>query len=173
MEIENKNIDEKTGLVIGSCPPGHLHATIASSVNFIGGAVMVFTQSYAGENGERLKCFEGGEGMDREQNETIYTPHTIDRAGGQYARVRKEMKNLGGPTIRVIDGGDCLLAVEGCHRIQAAAELGEPVTAVILSLAQIRRGLTLHGKRYRGQALYDYAGVTSSSGVAVCRTYRH
>jgi hypothetical protein len=48
------------------------------------------------------------------------------------AEVKAEMLTLGTPTIRVIDGGDMYYAVEGCHRLRAAAELGiEPDFVVV------------------------------------------
>ncbi len=34
------------------------------------------------------------------------------------------MLKRGPPTIRVVDCGDCYMAIEGCHRLIAAAELG-------------------------------------------------
>jgi len=38
--------------------------------------------------------------------------------------VKVEMLRRGPPTIRVVDCGDCYMAIEGCHRLIAAAELG-------------------------------------------------
>jgi hypothetical protein len=38
--------------------------------------------------------------------------------------VKAEMLVLGPPKIRVVDCGDCYMAIEGCHRLMAAAELG-------------------------------------------------
>ena len=38
--------------------------------------------------------------------------------------VKAEMIKRGPPTIRVVDCGDCYIAIEGCHRLTAAAELG-------------------------------------------------
>jgi len=41
--------------------------------------------------------------------------------------VKAEMKTLGSPTIRVADAGDFYVALEGSHRLHAAAELDVPV----------------------------------------------
>lgn len=46
--------------------------------------------------------------------------------------VKAEMAELGAPTIRAIDGGDHLIAIEGSHRLQAAADLGLAVNIQIL-----------------------------------------
>lgn len=43
------------------------------------------------------------------------------------AEVIAEMKVLGSPTIKAVDIGDCIQALEGCHRIRAAKELGMPI----------------------------------------------
>ena len=41
--------------------------------------------------------------------------------------VKGEMQTLGSPTIRVADAGDFFVALEGSHRLHAAAELDVPV----------------------------------------------
>ena len=46
--------------------------------------------------------------------------------------VKAEMMVLGSPTIRAIDGGDCLIAIEGSHRLRAAEELGLMVKVEII-----------------------------------------
>lgn len=43
------------------------------------------------------------------------------------ATVRAAMEAMGSPTVRVIDIGGTLYAVEGTHRLAAAAEMGVPV----------------------------------------------
>jgi uncharacterized ParB-like nuclease family protein len=37
--------------------------------------------------------------------------------------VKDEMRVLGPPIIRVVDCGDYYMAIEGCHRLMAAAQL--------------------------------------------------
>jgi hypothetical protein len=51
------------------------------------------------------------------------------------AEVMEQMKELGAPTVRAIwsDLYGLWLAVEGCHRIRAAVELGEKVEIVDVS----------------------------------------
>lgn len=49
--------------------------------------------------------------------------------------VKAEMETLGSPTIRAIDAGDHLIAVEGSHRLRAAEELGISVNIVVLDEA--------------------------------------
>jgi len=61
---------------------------------------------------------------------TIILVNDIDPA--HLEAVKAEMRVLGSPVIRAIDGGDHLIAVEGSHRIRAAAELGLPVAVEIL-----------------------------------------
>jgi hypothetical protein len=46
--------------------------------------------------------------------------------------VKAEMITRGSPKIRVLDGGDVLIAIEGSHRVSAAAALGIPVEVVII-----------------------------------------
>lgn len=60
---------------------------------------------------------------------TVYAIHGTDPE--KLARVVDEMKKLGAPTIRVVDCGDYYMALEGSHRLAAAAELGiTPVLTV-------------------------------------------
>ena len=48
------------------------------------------------------------------------------------AEVIEAMRTLGAPTIRAIDVGDRLLAIEGTHRLEAAARLGlTPIIEVV------------------------------------------
>ncbi len=53
---------------------------------------------------------------------TVYIINKVDKE--RLERVKSEMLTLGAPTIRVYDAGDCLIALEGSHRIKAATELG-------------------------------------------------
>ena len=55
----------------------------------------------------------------------------IDR--DHLAAVKKQMTVMGAPTVRAIDGGDHLIAIEGSHRIRAAQELGLPVNFEIIT----------------------------------------
>jgi hypothetical protein len=60
---------------------------------------------------------------------TIYAIHKPDAEKLQ--SVISEMRTLGAPTIEVVDCGEYFQALEGSHRLAAAAELGlEPVLTV-------------------------------------------
>lgn len=61
---------------------------------------------------------------------TLYTLHAVDQT--KLAGVVAEMAVLGSPTIRVVDCGDYLMALEGVHRIAAAAQLGVALTLKVL-----------------------------------------
>lgn len=82
---------------------------------------------------------------------TLYTVHAT--APAKLTRVVAEMRRLGAPTIRVVDCGDHYVALEGMHRLAAAAELGlapvldvlaqdDPVAADSLDLPQFAAGET-------------------------------
>lgn len=46
--------------------------------------------------------------------------------------VTREMQTLGAPTIKVIDGGDHYVALEGAHRLRAALDLGlAPIVDIV------------------------------------------
>ena len=52
---------------------------------------------------------------------TVYTIHEAEPE--HLARVTEEMRVLGAPRIRVVDCGDHFFALEGTHRLHAAAAL--------------------------------------------------
>ncbi len=54
--------------------------------------------------------------------QTLLTIHAVDLQ--KLDGVIVEMRVLGAPTIRVVDCGDYLMAIEGVHRIAASAQLG-------------------------------------------------
>lgn len=53
---------------------------------------------------------------------TIYAIHAPEAE--KLTEVMATMRELGAPTIRAVDCGDYLMALEGSHRLAAAAELG-------------------------------------------------
>lgn len=61
---------------------------------------------------------------------TIYLIHGTDP--DHLEDVKAEMRRLGAPTIRVVDCGDHYFAIEGAHRLVAAAELGIVPHLVVL-----------------------------------------
>lgn len=71
-------------------------------------------------------CLRAGEGAPL----TVTRVRAPNRANGLHLeKVRREMVELGSPTIRVWDGRGSgpLDAIEGSHRLAAASELGVPV----------------------------------------------
>ena len=64
----------------------------------------------------------------------ITTLFTINRCNLEHlASVRALMRGIGSPTIRVVDCGDYYQAIEGSHRIQAAADLGIAIDLDVLA----------------------------------------
>lgn len=61
---------------------------------------------------------------------TLFTIHAMDPK--KLIGVIDEMRSMGSPTIRVVDCGDYLMALEGVHRIAAAATLGVALTLDVL-----------------------------------------
>lgn len=61
---------------------------------------------------------------------TVYTIHAPD--ADKLETVKIEMGTLGAPMIRVVNCGDYLMALEGCHRIAAAYDLGIDPEFVVL-----------------------------------------
>ena len=53
---------------------------------------------------------------------TVYAIHSPEAE--KLAQVIEQMRELGAPSIRVVDCGDFYMALEGSHRLAAAAELG-------------------------------------------------
>jgi hypothetical protein len=61
---------------------------------------------------------------------TVYAIHAPDQR--KLEMVKAEMQTLGVPTIRVIDCGDYYMAIEGSHRLAAAADLGITPNLIVL-----------------------------------------
>jgi len=53
---------------------------------------------------------------------TIYAIHAPE--ADKLSQVIEQMRSLGAPNIEVVDCGDFYMALEGSHRLAAAAELG-------------------------------------------------
>ena len=62
--------------------------------------------------------------------QSLYLIHAVEAT--KLAAVKAEMLKLGAPTVRVVDCGDHYMALEGCHRLAAAAELGIAPSLTIL-----------------------------------------
>lgn len=62
--------------------------------------------------------------------QTLFTIHAVDPS--KLKGVVEKMRQLGAPTLRVVDCGDYLMALEGVHRIAASAELGVAPDLIVL-----------------------------------------
>lgn len=67
--------------------------------------------------------------------QTLYTIHAVDR--DKLTGVVAEMKLMGSPKIRAVSCGDYLMALEGVHRIAAAAQLGIAIDLDILDADEL------------------------------------
>jgi len=103
---------------------------------------------------------------------TMYTMHAPNQQ--HLARIVQEMKVLGAPTIRVVDCGDHYVALEGTHRIAAAAQLGISLILDVLEEDDLVPGDSLDwqdflqpGQEYTAGEL---AGEVQSinSGIYLC-----
>jgi hypothetical protein len=72
---------------------------------------------------------------------TLYTIH--EHNDEKLQSVIEEMRTLGSATVRVVDCGDFLMALEGCHRIAAAKETGIPLDLIILEQDDVVNSNTL------------------------------
>jgi hypothetical protein len=83
---------------------------------------------------------------------TLYTIHGHNEA--KVTAVMAEMTKLGTPSIRVVDCGDHYLALEGVHRLEAAARLGIAPTLIVLEQDELVEADSLdwpdlqHGESY-------------------------
>lgn len=101
---------------------------------------------------------------------TVYTIHDVDPE--HLARVTAEMQTLGAPTIRVVDCGDHYRALEGTHRLHAAAALGLTPEFVVLAQDELVAADSLDwqdlvaGESYpAGELAYEMFGMQSQALV--------
>lgn len=99
---------------------------------------------------------------------TLYTIHAVDQ--DKLAGVIEEMKVKGSPSIRVVDCGDYLMAIEGVHRIAAAAQLGvsldleyldqdDLIEADSLDWQDLQRGESYTAGELAGEAYSPSCGI--------------
>jgi hypothetical protein len=89
---------------------------------------------------------------------TIYAKHE-PYTDGNLAKVVAEMKQLGAPTLRVMDHGGKLCATEGSHRIAAANHLGM-VPKLVIEVPDVDDGLSSHWFGVAvGLPAYDFDAV--------------
>jgi hypothetical protein len=98
---------------------------------------------------------------------TMYAPHEPDPA--HLADVVESMRALGSPEIRALWIGDAWVALEGSHRVAAAAELGVPVVVVPVSEDdEIEHDLgDVHSRRVADLAEYVMSGWPTGHTVEV------
>lgn len=100
--------------------------------------------------------------------QTLYTIHTTD--ADKLQEVIAEMRRLGSPTIRAVDCGDYLMALQGTHRIAAAAALDMPLNLILLEQGDFVEADSLdwqdlqHGESYTAGELAGKA-FSPSSGI--------
>jgi hypothetical protein len=77
-------------------------------------------------------------------NSTISILRAIHPVGDtKLEEVKAEMRRCGPPEIRAVEFNNCYMAIEGSHRLQAAAELGYPVKLEVLSRNHLVEASTL------------------------------
>lgn len=101
---------------------------------------------------------------------TLYTIHAVDQA--KLAGVVAEMAALGSPTIRVVDCGDYLMALEGVHRIAAAAQLGVPLTIEYLDQDDLVAADSLDWQDLQSGESYTAGELASEAYSPSCGIYR-
>jgi len=85
-----------------------------------------------------------------------------------------EMRRMGSPTIRVVDCSDFLVAIEGCHRIEAARILGIPVNLDILAQDDLVEADSIDIDYFHPGETYtagEIAGECYHSGVGCYEIY--
>lgn len=101
---------------------------------------------------------------------TLYTIHAVDQA--KLAGVVSEMRVLGAPTIRVVDCGDYLMALEGVHRIAAAAQLGIALDLDILGQDDMVAADSLDWQDLQRGEDYTAGELAGESYSPSCGIYR-
>lgn len=102
--------------------------------------------------------------------ETLYTIHDVDRS--RLSGVVAEMVTLGSPRIRVVDCGDYLMALEGVHRIAAAAQLGMALDLVILGQEDLVAADSLDWQDLRAGESYTAGELAGEAYSPSCGIYR-
>lgn len=100
----------------------------------------------------------------------LYTIHGHNDA--KVEAVMAEMGTLGAPTIRVVDCGDNYMALEGTHRIEAAARLGIAPNIVILDQDDLVEADSLDWDYLQQGESYTAAELASEVYSDGCGCYR-
>lgn len=87
---------------------------------------------------------------------TIAAPHEIDKTSAKYAEIVAKMRHRGSPALRVVDMGDSYQAIEGSHRLAAAAELALPVRLIIVNGKRVSHDFEDLPARCKAEVIVDY-----------------
>lgn len=102
--------------------------------------------------------------------QTLYTIHAVDHA--KLVDVIAEMRELGSPTIRAVDRGDYLMALEGVHRVAAAAQLGIALHLEILHEDDLIAADTLDWQDLQPGEQYSPGVLAGEAYSPACGIYR-
>ena len=102
--------------------------------------------------------------------QTLYTIHAVDPA--KLAAVVAEMAVMGSPRIRVVDCGDYLMALEGVHRIAAAAQLGIQLDLDVLQQDVLVDADSLDWQDLQRGESYTAGELASEAFSPSCGIYR-
>jgi hypothetical protein len=100
---------------------------------------------------------------------TIFSIHEVNEE--KLASVVADMQRLGSPSIRVVDCGDYLMALEGTHRIAAAARLGIPVDLIILDQDELVAADSLDWQDLCAGEQYTAGELAGEAYSPSCGTY--
>lgn len=101
---------------------------------------------------------------------TLYTIHATDPT--KLREVITEMQCLGTPTIRVVNCSDFLMALEGTHRVEAAAQLGLPINLVVLEQDELVEADSLDWQDLCPGQSYTAGELAGEAFSPSCSSYR-
>lgn len=101
--------------------------------------------------------------------QTLFTIHAVNESKLQ--NVIAEMRVLGAPKIRVVDCGDYLMALEGTHRIAAAAALGIAPVLDILEQDELIDADSLDWQDLRNGETYTAGELAAEAYSPSCGIY--
>ena len=101
---------------------------------------------------------------------TIYTMHAA--TPDHLSEVMAEMRKLGVPTVRVVDCGDYYMALEGTHRLHAAADLGLAPALVVLAQDELVEADSLDWQDLQAGEIYTAGELAGEAFSArACALY--
>lgn len=102
--------------------------------------------------------------------QTLFTIHAVDPE--KLIGVVAEMRKLGSPTIRAVDCGDYLMALEGVHRIAAAAQLGVALELSVLDRDDLVAADSLDWQDLQRGEQYSAGELAGEAYSPSCGIYR-